>query len=297
MKRRGLLFIADILGELLLIELDNKKIYPDIITPPKDIIRKKHRSKILSYSYKFNITESSSSNINELIKNYDISKYDYLLAVGFSKDYFKSFHDSSKKVYHAHPSLLPKYRGYSAISEQFLRAVQLSGVTVYEATDIIDAGDIIYQKEIAIDLYDIPLIFIEKVAKEVANFIELLESDTKFAKVKQDEQLAFSTGRIRTKDMRIDFNSSAYAVHNFIRAFSYPFPFAYCYYNDILYYIPSAYIDKWSGSYGECGSIIHIDDNGIEIATGDGSIIVTEIADSNYNILSSDSFKVGEKFI
>ena len=51
------------------------------------------------------------------------------------------------------PSLLPKYRGYGAVSEQFIRGVVYSGVTIYEYNGVIDGGDIIYQQEIKVENY------------------------------------------------------------------------------------------------------------------------------------------------
>lgn len=50
-----------------------------------------------------------------------------------------------------HGSLLPKYRGASPIQQALIHNDRLTGVTILEMTAKMDAGKMLYQKEIAVD--------------------------------------------------------------------------------------------------------------------------------------------------
>ena len=49
-----------------------------------------------------------------------------------------------------HPSLLPKYRGGSPIQNQIIRGEKMSAVTIFKINEIMDGGDIYFQKKISL---------------------------------------------------------------------------------------------------------------------------------------------------
>ena len=54
------------------------------------------------------------------------------------------------KCFMLHPSLLPKYRGGSPIQNQIIRGEKMSAVTIFKINEIMDGGDIYFQKKISL---------------------------------------------------------------------------------------------------------------------------------------------------
>ncbi|KAA0257341.1 formyl transferase [Deferribacter autotrophicus] len=228
----------------------------------------------------FNITYLASNryeNCKTKIKNCD-----FALCIDWTKDFFTNSNYPFCTLYY-HPSLLPMYRGYGAISEQFYRGVVKSGLTIYLPNEKVDAGDIIYQKKINIQFTDYPVDFINKCIVELYHFLNLLKNNqiNLNEKKKQNENLSFYLVRKRQKDALIDFNKSAYAVYNHIRAFSHPFFGAHAFINSEKFIIWKCAIEKWEGNFGTPGEVIEKNKNGIEIACGSGSIFAHTIEINN----------------
>jgi methionyl-tRNA formyltransferase len=56
------------------------------------------------------------------------------------------------KIFNFHPSLLPKYRGPSPIIWTLLNGEKKTGITIHVLSEKIDAGDIVLQKEVEIEI-------------------------------------------------------------------------------------------------------------------------------------------------
>jgi methionyl-tRNA formyltransferase len=93
----------------------------------------------------------------------------------------------------------------------------------------------------------------------------------------QDEALATYTGRIRRRDGFIDLNMGALYVHNTIRAYSHPYFGAYFYHNGEKITVWKSVCEKWSGNQGRAGEIIGRSPDGVEIACGEGSVILVGV--------------------
>ncbi len=159
----------------------------------------------------------------------------------------------------AHPSLLPAYRGYSAITEQFVRGgVVVSGATFYlQGGERVDAGDIISSRKIGIDYEDYPSDFLHKYASVCADFIVELNRKglVGYTPVAQDEISSFYLQRKRGKDSIIDFNRDAFSLYNHVRGYSRPFfGGAFFMHNEQKVIVWRASTEKWQGGdYGEPG--------------------------------------------
>lgn len=175
------------------------------------------------------------------------------------------------------PSLLPKYRGYGAVSEQFIRGVVYSGVTIYEYNGIIDGGDIIYQQEIKIENYFKVSDLMDRQAQVTAEFIASLYKGEQYSRIKQKEEYAFYLPKIRKNSKKIDFNADALSVYNFIRAYTFPFSGAVFYFKGEEYKITDASLESWSGIEGRPGEIVAVNDYGIVAACGEGSVLIKEV--------------------
>jgi methionyl-tRNA formyltransferase len=218
--------------------------------------------------------------INE--RSFDASRIELtadstVVCVDWTKDFFHHSQPACP-VYHIHPSMLPMYRGYGAISEQFAKGIAISAVTLYkDSYSHVDAGDILYQEPIRVSLNDYPTDFIETMVATAACWLADIANGKPLPEGKpQDEALAFHTVRKRSKQGLIDFNLSAMSVYNHIRAYSHPYFGAYYIQDGKVIRVWRAICEKWTGDYGKAGEVLEDNRHGMEIACGEGSVMITE---------------------
>ena len=68
-----------------------------------------------------------------------------------SSKFIQAFPD---KIINIHPSLLPKYKGLSAIEQAFCSGDKVTGCTVHMVTEELDSGKILMQVEVDILPHD-----------------------------------------------------------------------------------------------------------------------------------------------
>ena len=145
-----------------------------------------------------------------------------------------------------HPSLLPKYRGGSPIQNQIINGENESGVTLFEMTQDLDGGPIIFQKQFSLDgsLFDI----LDRVIKlGTIGTIELIENISNLELKEQDNDNSTEYKRRKPHESEIkpdDFlKHEAEYFYNFVRALQnpYPLPFIKCKNNSILYLMEVKY--------------------------------------------------------
>jgi len=269
------LFTANYIGDLLLQELDKRNFYPDVVTYTRGFQRTMLAKDLGIYRRDFNMTFISSNSYLTCDNIPDISDRT-IVCVDWTKDFFKG---AQMDVIFAHPSLLPAYRGYSAVSEQFVRGVTLSGASFYKQSEKIDGGDILTSAEIRIDYEDYPSDFLANYASVCADFILDLNRKgySSYSPIAQNEDESFYLQRKRGKDSIIDFNRDAFSLYNHIRGYSRPFFGAYFMLNGQKATVWRASTEVWQGEYGKPGTVINVNDDGAEIACGSGSITFQEV--------------------
>ena len=261
-------------GSKVLQRLKQLRLTPFVATSEQTDLRKKASGDILSFSKDFQVYEvngESYSRAKDILPNADI-----IICIDWKKDYFEN-EKVSCPVYYMQPSLLPKYRGYGAVSEQFIRGVVYSGITIYEYNGIIDGGDIIYQQEIKVENYYKVSDLMDRQAALTAEFIASLYKGETYSRIKQQEEYAFYLPKIRKNSKKIDFNADALSVYNFIRAYTFPFSGAVFYFKGEEYKIVDAALESWSGIEGRPGEIVSVNDYGIVAACGEGSVLIKEV--------------------
>jgi methionyl-tRNA formyltransferase len=121
-----------------------------------------------------------------------------------------------------HGSLLPKYRGAAPIHWAIYHGEPETGVTVIHMTPRLDAGPCIGQNTTPIGenetTADVEARLSQLGAPLVCECIEQLAAGTTMA-IPQDPAQATKARRLRKDDGEIDWNRSAKALHNQIRAF------------------------------------------------------------------------------
>lgn len=139
-------------------------------------------------------------------------------------------------IINIHPSLLPKYRGPSPVQTALLNGDQETGVSIMLLTKEMDAGPIIFQKKIAINIDDNHETLNNKLFslgnKLLMNNLEKYIQGKIQAHPQDNNQVTFSQ-MIKKEDGLIDWHNSAQKIKNQIRAF-YNWPGAYTYFNNKL---------------------------------------------------------------
>lgn len=270
------LFTSNRTGVILLKKLKGKGICPHTVTYAKGFQRTGLAEDFSLFGGDFPLTYISSSSFAECSFLPDIIKGKVPVCVDWTKDFFNG---ADFPVICAHPSLLPMYRGYSAVTEQFLRGVAVGGASLYIRNEQIDGGDIVFQQKIRIEFNDYPADFLDKYTDACASFIaQLITADISQLKpVRQDSESSFYLQRKRTRDALIDFSRDAFSLYNHIRAFSRPYFGAYFMLNGQKVTVWRAFTEKWQGDYGEPGTILDITGDSIEVACGSGTILFTEM--------------------
>ena len=135
-----------------------------------------------------------------------------------------------KGTFNLHASLLPQYRGAAPINWAIINGETKTGVTTFFLKHEIDTGDIILQREVAIDGNDDAGSLHDKLmelgAQAVVDTVGLIESGNVCLQ-KQDESVDLKPApKIFKPDCRIDFGQSSENVRNFVRGLS-PYPAAF----------------------------------------------------------------------
>jgi methionyl-tRNA formyltransferase len=241
-----------------------------------------------AYTYAINATRSRTDRnflrsglnyINEHSYNpklINIRGGDTVICASWTKDFFHNSLNCGFKVFHVHPSLLPKYRGPSAVSAQFSAGVCLGGVSIYLDSGTPDAGAVAYQTPVRIDFNDYPMDYLSKCADFAAEGIAKILNGS-FTLIPQENRLATYTTRVRGDKILLDFSVNALYFYNTVRAFSFPFGGANLMLNGKLCKVMKCSVESWSGNMGEPGELIDKTEYGEEYACGEGSVILTEV--------------------
>ena len=128
-----------------------------------------------------------------------------------------------------HPSFLPKYRGPNPIAEAILRGDSVTGISIFLMSQIIDAGEILFQKKVSILQEETTQTLKKKLFVEISkDLIGILRkwNERKIKPIPQEEKNASYTQKYSKKDGEIDWRLPAENIERRIRAF-YPWPGAW----------------------------------------------------------------------
>ena len=182
-------------------------------------------------------------------------------------------------AFNMHGSLLPKYRGRVPINWTIIHGEKQTGATLHHMVKRPDAGDIVDQQAVTIGAIDTAQQVFRKVTQAaqavLARQLHAIEQGTA-PRMAQDEKAAsYFSGR-QAEDGRIQWNNSARAIFNLIRAVTKPYPGAFTEIDShkLIIWWATAHDTPVQAKPGE---IIGL--HPLTIATGSGSV---EIADMEW---------------
>lgn len=133
-------------------------------------------------------------------------------------------------AFNLHGSLLPRYRGRSPVHWAIIKGETQTGATLHHMTAKPDAGDIVDQLPVSIDVADTALDVTHKVAGAACHIVTrqwgALMSGTA-PRIAQDNTKASYFGGRGPQDGLIHWPSSSKTIYNLIRAVTRPFPGAF----------------------------------------------------------------------
>jgi methionyl-tRNA formyltransferase len=179
-----------------------------------------------------------------------------------------------------HPSLLPRYRGGSAINWQLIKGESRTGVTVFWADAGVDTGPIILQKEAAIPpdatagslYYDVlfPL-----GVDAVIEAVELID-DGVAPRIVQDESAATYDPLCRDEHAGVSWARPVREVYNLIRGCD-PQPGAFTHMSGRKVRLYDAALEAEAAPDGGPGTVLSIGADGIRVAAHGGAIRIGRV--------------------
>ncbi|MGI5842141.1 MAG: methionyl-tRNA formyltransferase [Christensenellales bacterium] len=200
-------------------------------------------------------------------------------------------------VINVHGSLLPKYRGAAPVQYALLNGEEKTGVTIMKTFVGIDDGDMILKKEIDILPEDNAETLMDKIAHLGAKALEealvQIENGTAVYTPQNHEEATF-TRMLKKENAFINFNTSAKAVVNFVRAFN-PNPVAKFVYNGEEHKVFKASVIEQSHNY-KAGEVVSASiKEGLVIACQENLVKIEELSAPSSKKLSAKDFLNGRK--
>ena len=174
-----------------------------------------------------------------------------------------------------HPSLLPLHRGPSSINWAIIHGDDRTGLTVFWPDQGLDTGPVLLQREADIGPLDtVGSIYFDRLfpmgVDAMLEAIELVR-DGAAPRIAQDESRATYEGHCTDADALIDWRRPTLEVHNLIRGCD-PQPGAHTTAGTTLLRLYGS--RPGAGRGAEPGTVTAVGDEGIEIATLDGTVLV-----------------------
>lgn len=205
-----------------------------------------------------------------------------------------------------HGSILPRWRGAAPIQRAIWAGDQQTGVTIMQMDVGLDTGDMLHK-------VTTPILPTETSASLYAKLAELappalLEvlnglATQQFKPEKQDESLANYAEKLTKEEAKLDWTLSAAQLERNIRAFN-PAPIAYLTVNvnGVEERVKIYQAQVLPHQEKTAGTLLNVSKNGIEIATAEGVLNITQLQPSGKKPMSiqdflngrADWFKVGE---
>lgn len=142
---------------------------------------------------------------------------------------------ATRGAYNLHGSLLPAYRGRCPVNWVLINGETRTGVTLHHMIDRPDAGDIVAQREVDIELQDTALDLYQKLGRSAELLLrDVLPMIRKGIAPRHPQDLSkgrYYGGR-RPEDGRIDWTWPALKIYNLIRAVTRPYPGAFAHLPD-----------------------------------------------------------------
>jgi methionyl-tRNA formyltransferase len=200
-----------------------------------------------------------------------------------------------------HPSLLPRFRGASAINWPIIQGEKETGLSIFWPDNGLDTGDVLLQKRTPIGPDDsLGSVYFDRLfpmgVEAMLESVDLVKAG-KAPRTKQDESQATYEGRCTADNARIDWGKPWRQIHDLIRGCS-PAPGAWTTLDGKVLQIfeskPLPARDP-KGIGGKLGEIVEVDADGFTAVCADGRIKVLRVKPADGPKLSAADFAAQAK--
>jgi len=191
-----------------------------------------------------------------------------------------------------HASLLPRWRGAAPIQRAILAADKKTGITIMQMDEGLDTGDMLSVSECDIAADETGSSLHDKLmalgAKTLISALPAIAQQQQ-NKIKQNNAVACYAAKLNKAEAKIDWSLSAVEIERAIRAYN-SWPVAYCSYlktagknnKTVKLRLWQAQLDTDADIYTEraaavVGTVIAESAQGIDVATGEGVLRITEL--------------------
>jgi methionyl-tRNA formyltransferase len=201
-----------------------------------------------------------------------------------------------------HPSLLPKYRGASAINWALIKGESVTGLSIFWVDAGIDTGPVLLQKDVQIDPDDTTgSLYFNKIfplgIEAIGEAVDLINKGDP-PRIAQDEGLASYDPPCGDEHARIDWSKPAQQVYNLIRGCD-PQPGAHTTYDGKMLRVFDARLQIGTNT-PVAGQVTGIGADEITIALNGGLLTVKRMRGEGGKISAAEfakqvDFKVGDR--
>lgn len=187
-----------------------------------------------------------------------------------------------------HGSLLPRWRGAAPIQRSLWAGDNETGVTIMQMDVGLDTGDMIHKIVCPIEATDTSASLYDKLAKfgphGLLTTLQQLANGTVKREVQDDAQVTYAE-KLSKEEARLDWNLSAAQLERCIRAFN-PWPVSY-------FTVDRQPVKVWQASVlmettdAEPSTIVHADKHGIQVATANGILNLTQLQPAGKKLMSA----------
>ena len=270
-------FCVPILKKLI----DNYNVIAVVTQPDKEVGRKKEiiYSPIKEVALENNIKVLQPVKIREEYEEIISLNPDIIITCAYGQIIPEAILNNPRLgCINVHASLLPKLRGGAPIHKAIIYGYDKTGITIMYMDKGMDTGDMISKCEVKIDDNDTAETLHDKLQKVSVDLLmetlpKIINGTSK--REKQNDEEATYAYNVSREEEHIDFNRPSKEIYNQIRGLN-SWPGAYAILDDKNIKIWSSKIidNKYNK---EPGTIINITKEGIEVATKDGGILITEL--------------------
>jgi methionyl-tRNA formyltransferase len=182
-----------------------------------------------------------------------------------------------------HPSLLPAYRGASAINWPIIKGEKETGLSIFWPDNGLDTGDVLIQKKTPIGPTDtLGTVYFDRLfpmgVEAMLEAVDLVKAG-KAPRIKQDESKATYEGRCGADNAKIDWGKPWEQIDRLIRGCN-PAPGAWTLLDGKVLMIfdakPLPAKDP-KGIAGKLGEIVAVDADGFTVVCADGRFKVSRV--------------------
>jgi methionyl-tRNA formyltransferase len=177
-----------------------------------------------------------------------------------------------------HASLLPRWRGAAPVQRAIQAGDAETGICIMQMDQGLDTGDILLEERIPIHAHDTAASLTTRLSEvgpaALLKAIHQIDTHTSTSTPQRDQGMTYAK-KIDKQEARIDWHRSDLEIYRQINAFN-PDPVAFSYLKDLRVKIWRA-TRTLTSSRAEPGEITALSKDGIEVACGEGSLLITAL--------------------